>query len=293
LISSKIIFSFFVIFLSIITTQGEAKTTQDSKVLDLNKEVTFIIEKEKHKYSLDKMLKEKNIKKSAMTSLEPHQNFKKIIYDGFDTRSLLTFIFGDKWKDSELVLFKCADGYQDPVPTENIKTFNSLLAFRIEPVTKNASPTPFSLVNQGQHENIDDLGPLYLVWDNITNKDLKAEGSTHWPYQVVEIQLAQFIDKFPKMIPKSTDPVVLNGLKNFQKHCMSCHQINGQGGVKGPDLNRPTNIFSSINEASVRTKIDNPQALNPQTTMPPLNLSLIDRKKVIDEIITYLHAMKN
>jgi mono/diheme cytochrome c family protein len=192
-----------------------------------------------------------------------------------------------------LILFKCADGYQDAVPTENLLTFNSLLAYKIEPKIKNAVVPPFSLVNEGQHETIADLGPLYLVWDNSSNKELKAEESTHWPYQVVEIELAQFKNKFPKMVPRIESPAVINGFKNFQKYCMSCHKINGEGGEKGPDLNLPINIFSRLDEKLVRKQIDNPQSLNPQSTMPPLRLNIADRKKVIEDILVYLHSMKN
>lgn len=282
-----------IIFFLILSSFSEAKILKKSKFPDLDRDVTFMVGKEKIKYSLDKMEKEAKIKKFSLQTLEPHQNFKKTNYFGFETRSLLNFIYGDKWQTSELILFKCEDGYQDAVPTENIITFNSILAYKIEPITKNAPPPFFSLVNKGQHETIDDLGPLYLVWDNITSKELKVEESTHWPYQVVEIELAQFKDKFPKMIPPNTSPAVANGFKHFKKHCMSCHKINSEGGDKGPDLNLPTNIFSRLDEKTVRIKIDKPQSLNPQSTMPPLKRGVTDRKKVIDDIIAYLHAMKN
>ena len=282
----------FVLFFLLLSISGEAKVVKKVHIQNLNRSAVFIIGKEKRSYSIDEMVKETKIKKSNLITLEPHDHFKKTNYVGFDTKSLLNFIYGDKWQKSELVLFKCADGYQDAVPTENLITFNSLLAYKIEAMVKNASPPPFSLINEGQHETIDDLGPLYLVWDNITNKELKIEESAHWPYQIVEIELAQFKNKFPKMTPTIESPAVISGFKNFQKHCMSCHKINGNGGEKGPDLNLPTNIFLRLNEKTVRIKIDNPQSLNAQTTMPPLKLNLANRNKVIEDIIAYLHAMK-
>jgi mono/diheme cytochrome c family protein len=253
---------------------------------DLSKIIKLVVDKQIMTYTIEQFINEPQIKKITLTILEPHENFSKTNYSGFETKSVLNYIYGEQWQKSELIVFKCADGYQDLIPIDNLKTHDSILAYKKEAGT-------FSLYNKGQKEQITDLGPYYLVWDNKRNQDLKTDGATHWPYQIVEIELAQFKDKFPKMVPQSSELAITNGFKHFQKHCMSCHKINGEGGSKGPDLNLPVNIFDRLDEKTVRAKINNPQSINPQSTMPPLNRSLKARNKVIEEIIAYLQVMKS
>jgi len=146
----------------------------------------------------------------------------------------------------------------------------------------------FSVNNHLQNEKNIPLGPLYLVWNNLKNKQIKLEGANNWPYQIVGIELTQFSKKFPHMVPASSSPEnVMQGFKAFQKYCMTCHKINGDGGDKGPDLT----ALPLPEESWLKKWIDNPASLR-QTTMPALNPNVKNRKQTIDDIIAYLKAMK-
>src|SRR5262249_20581424 len=154
--------------------------------------------------------------------------------------ALLTKIYGDKWKAAEEILFTCADGYQPSVPVAKVKDYSAYLA-----VARKGQPE-FTMTNRFQNNQKVELGPFYLVWDNISRPALKDEGASDQPYQVVGVDLIEFKDKFPAMAPILVKGIDANAAKRgflaFRKHCITCHTINGQGGNKGPELNYPVSV---------------------------------------------------
>jgi cytochrome c2 len=70
---------------------------------------------------------------------------------------------------------------------------------------------------------------------------------------------------------------------------MSCHSVNGVGGTKAGEL-ASSGVLSTMDNAQLKSWIDNPAAINPKTTMPPLDSNLQNRDKIIDDIITYLRS---
>ncbi len=224
----------------------------------------------------------KNLKISSMEVIEPHEN-KKIVYSGFKIKEVLNYIYGKNWKKNELVLFICADGYKDPISAEKIFIENPLLA-----IEKKGS-SDFSVNNQLQNQKNIPLAPMYLVWNNINNSQLLAEGSNGWPYQVVSLELTNFAEKFPHMIPlNNSNDKISRGFKGFQSYCMTCHKINGDGGDKGPELTSFPIKYEQLDKW-----IDNPTSLKANTTMPPLNLKVKNRKQLITDIIEYLKFMNS
>lgn len=214
---------------------------------------------------------------------EPHED-KNVTYQGYPLREVLDRVFGPSWKKSELVLFTCADGYKAPIPRVNIDTEKSLLAFARK------DKADFSLNNRLQNEKNIPLGPLYLVWNNLNNPQIRAEEGTNWPYQIVGIELTNFATKFPHMAPAKTSPkAAQRGFVAFQKYCMSCHKVKGDGGDKGPEL---SGIAKRENyQAWLKQWIHKPSDLRPKTTMPALNKNIKNRDHVINDIIVYLKVM--
>ena len=84
--------------------------------------------------------------------------------------------------------------------------------------------------NLQQNEKDVPLAPWYLVWDNIANPALIAEGARNWPYQVKEINLVTLSDA--ALLPKGLDPRFRPGAALVKTHCLQCHKVNGFGGEK-------------------------------------------------------------
>lgn len=233
------------------------------------------------KLSLDGI--KKRVAPQAVKVFEPHE--KKIReYVGFPMSALLTAVYGDAWKRSEDILFTCLDGYQPTLPVKSFIDFAAHLVF------ERPDQAAFKLFNVGQNEEVE-LGPFYLVWDNLAAPGLKSGGAYGWPYQVTTIDLVRFHDRFPNMIvPEAPEPVK-QGFVAFRRYCMNCHSINGDGGKKGIDLNFPQNVTERYTDDWLRKWIDNPRSLRPQTTMPALNPDAPEREQKIESILTYLKFM--
>jgi cytochrome c2 len=223
----------------------------------------------------------------TVTIFEPNES-ENIRYKGFPVNNLLTGIYGDKWKETEEILFTCRDGYQKSIPSTEFEEYPSYLVYT------NPDKSEFTLINKPQNNQLVDLGPFYLVWDNISHPELQDEGASNWPYQVTTIDLINFRDRFPNMAPPKNSPMnVKNGFLAFRQYCMACHTINGEGGEKSVELNYPVSVTEYFKESWLIKWIDNPTSVRFNTTMPALNPKLKDRETAIRDIIAYLKAMKD
>ncbi|QWT21747.1 cytochrome c [Bacillus sp. NP157] len=137
-------------------------------------------------------------------------------------------------------------------------------------------------------------GPFYLVW---LHPEAGKVGPEQWPYQVASIRvLADPASRFPLMRPAAALPAdspVNRGFVVFQRNCISCHTLNGQGDAKlGPDLNIPHSPTEYLREGMLRTLVRNPQDLRhwPQAKMPGFNASVISDGD-LDDLEAYLKHM--
>ena len=231
---------------------------------------------------LEKIIPAKTVKVFDQNELENRK------YNGFPVNDLFTAVYGENWKDAEEILFTCSDGYQPSIPSIRFKKYPSYLVY--------ASPDKkeFTLLNKLQNNELVGLGPFYLVWDNLKHPELKAEGESDWPYQVITIDLISFSDRFPNMAPpKESSEDIKSGFLSFRKYCMPCHTINGEGGGKAVELNYPVRVTEYLKEPWLIRWIDNPTSIRYHTTIPALNPNAKDRETIIRNIIAYLKAMKN
>jgi mono/diheme cytochrome c family protein len=181
----------------------------------------------------------------------------------------------DYGQDTSFV-FVCKDGYRSPVKAEDLKKFPAYLAFA------SSDGKPFVLENKP-------LGPFYLVWD--TEKFPERKTGANWPYQVTAIERISFSATYSAVLPPpKSSAQVQHGFAVFRKNCLSCHQINGQGGNMAIDLNSPVSVTEYIKKPYLLKIISNPQSVRGRATMPGLDVSLKGREQAIQDIVAYLEA---
>ncbi len=218
--------------------------------------------------------------------LDPYEG-RRVTFDAFRFDQVLDAVYGDGWREEEELLFRCRDGYEPSVPVKRVLDHAGWLAF------DRTDATEFTIRKResGQHKSID-LAPFYLVWANLEDPELRADGDYGWPYQLVGIDLIRARERFPKMAPPAASPQnVMAGFTAFRSHCSRCHAINREGGSIGPELNDPINPIEVREREWLQRWIDDPGRILPTARMPRLNPALEGRDQVIDEILAYLEAM--
>ena len=190
---------------------------------------------------------------------------------------LLDKVYGKKSYGEDITfVFVCKDGYRSPVKSEELKRYPAYLAFAT------SDGKPFEMENKP-------AGPFYLVWDTEKFPERKVGGN--WPFQVTAIERASFSQDYAAVLPPpKSSAQVKHGFAVFRKHCLSCHQVNGQGGNMAVDLNRPYSVTEYFKKPYLRKLISDPQSLRARATMPGLDRSLKGREQAISDIIAYLES---
>jgi mono/diheme cytochrome c family protein len=218
--------------------------------------------------------------------LEPYED-GEATFDALPLVDVLDAVYGRGWRDEEELLFTCRDGYQPTVPVARALSHRAWLAFdRVD-----AEGFAIRKRESGSLKRVE-LGPFYLVWENLEDAQIRLESDYGWPYQLVGIDLIRSADRFPKLAPPTgaSEPVRA-GFAAYRVHCSKCHMLNGEGGNVGPELNAPARPLADRDSAWLRAWIAEPESIRPDTRMEPLNAKLPDRERVVEEIIAYLHAM--
>jgi mono/diheme cytochrome c family protein len=222
----------------------------------------------------------------AVRVVDPYEG-DEVEFDAFRFDAVLDAVYGRSWREEEEVLFRCRDGYQPTIPVERIIAHQAQLAF----ARRDRPEFTLRKRESGALKQID-LAPFYLVWENLDDPTLRADGDYGWPYQLVAVDLIRARDHFPKMAPPLSAPApVQAGFAAFRIHCSRCHTLNGEGGSIGPELNGPIPAAKLRDTAWLRRWIDDPSRVLPTARMPRFNPALADRGRAIDEIIAYLQAM--
>jgi len=137
-------------------------------------------------------------------------------------------------------------------------------------------------------------GPFYLVWTDPKAGHISPE---QWPFQVAAIKrLAPVAERFPALLPdpklKADDPVN-QGFALFQKNCLACHRLNGEGDAQfGPDLNIPFNPTEYFGADFLKRYIRDPQSLRqwPQAKMPGFAAAVLPDAE-LEMLVGYLKHM--
>lgn len=224
-------------------------------------------------------------RQTILSVFEVHERRERQ-YKVYPVQPIFDQIFGPRWRAADEIIFTCKDGYQPSIPVAKFLAYDAYFA------VARADDAPFTLNNALQNHEAAELGPAYLIWDNLKSPILLEEGASDMPYQIIGIELVSFATRFPGMFPPAgTSAETKRGFLHFRKYCMACHTINGQGGGKAPELNYPVSVTEYFKPEYLRRWIDDPASLRYNTTMPALAAEIPEREKVIAEIIAYLTAM--
>nr|WP_183423979.1 c-type cytochrome [Luteibacter sp. Sphag1AF] len=197
----------------------------------------------------------------------------------------LRALLGDLPADAH-IQFTALDGFSAEIPLKDITNTKGAQAWlAIEQPSE-----PWPPLKPGKPG----AGPFYLVW---TNPKAAGIGPEEWPYQIAAIRLLPDpATRFPAMRPDAAlpaDSAAVRGFAVFQRHCIACHTLNGQGDARlGPDLNQPHNPTEYFRDDMLRTLIRQPSQLRhwPEGKMPgfsPDTLSDAD----LDLLLAYLRQM--
>ena len=204
-----------------------------------------------------------------------------IEYVGYPAVDVMAAVFGEDWHErARTVELRALDGYVSRIDVARFLNDTAFLAFA------RADGAPFTIDNLRQNQTDVPLGPWYLVWDNIANPALLAEGASDWPYQVHEVNLVSLSES--ALLPEGLAADLHEGAALAKKYCLQCHKVNGFGGEKFPgNLAALARVHP---EPDFVRWVLNPSSVRSNTTMPPLSDRLPDaeRRRVAKALFDYL-----
>jgi mono/diheme cytochrome c family protein len=207
-------------------------------------------------------------------------------YRGYSLSALLRRAYPDIDRTAaagaELVL-RAADGYAPSMDLAKALKGHGVIAFRdlARPETD-----PWKSFMQGKQRITPD--PYYLVWPGVDPNDATYK----WPYQLVEIEIQSFEQRYGAAVPKATpgDDRARRGFLVFKENCIGCHSINLVGGDLAPELNVPKNVTEYWRTNDIRALVRDASAFRARTKMPPFPQL---GSAQVDDLLHYFAAMKN
>ena len=162
---------------------------------------------------------------------EPHLSTAErpvfVSYRGWPAERVLDRVLGRSWREPGVeVTFRALDGYVSRVPNERFRAHQAYLFF------ERVDQPVFRVDNLLLRQKDVPLAPYYLVWGNIRDTELVADGGTYWPYQIVDAEVSHA--RSAALLPRGMAPRFTEVAALAQKYCLSCHQVNGYGGDKWP-----------------------------------------------------------
>jgi hypothetical protein len=164
--------------------QYEARMKYESEqtrfVLTEAKLISALIFKDREQPNFNKILTLTEIvaqlPKIDIEVFDPVENRNKT-FRGVSTNALLDLIYGEQWRNREELLTTALDGYQSSFPVERLLKYDSYVAY------EQIDRPQFILIKAADGKLVE-LGPFWLIWNNITYPELKASVSYGWPWQL-------------------------------------------------------------------------------------------------------------
>ena len=209
---------------------------------------------------------------------------KKKRYAGYWLSDILALADVHSGPDS-VWTFLAIDGYRASIAVSDILRFGVKAFVAIADLDKEEG---WEKIQQGKEWV--SPGPYYLVWQTPL-EDAVPNVKLPWPYQVIEISVHKIDETQQKLFPASNDKSesVRRGYKVFQQNCVSCHSLNLEGGLVGPELNVPKNILEYQDRKFLKEFIDSPSSFMARSRMPDFSSTLTPRD--LDDVLDYLSWM--
>lgn len=237
---------------------------------------------------LQAITKATGVPATTATVVEPHLSTRghpvQVRYRGWPAVTVLDKLLGPSWRaPGAEVEFRALDGYVSRIPNERFLRYDAWL------VVERIGHPAFTVDNLQQNEKNVQLGPYYLIWDNVGHPELLPEGGTYWPYQVAEIQVSQA--RRSALLPEGIAPGFEASAALTQKYCLSCHRVNGYGGDKAPG--NLAQIARALPAPEFLRWVLQPGQVKPGTTMPglPDSMAEADRRATAQRLLDYLIAV--
>lgn len=197
---------------------------------------------------------------------------------------VLEFGFGSlprSWGEQEII-FQALDGYARSATAETLSLEGGFLALGDAGL---ASWPEILWAPIGREET--NPAPFYIIWDQPGQQDPHL---FPWPYQLSVVEMKSVVAAYPHTVPTglADDDPGWRGHEIFLRDCLTCHAINGDGGVVGPELNLPQSIVEYRDVEQLKLFVRDPQSF--RYTRMPANEHLSDAD--LADLIAYFQAMK-
>lgn len=91
-------------------------------------------------------------------------------------------------------------------------------------------------------------------------------------------------------LTKNVEPTAAVGAQLVEQYdCRSCHQLGGEGALKGPNLTGITRRVNDPAQVTLRLWLQNPKAVKGNTAMPNFHLS----DSEVEAMLLYLAKLDN
>ena len=202
-------------------------------------------------------------------------------YVGYPAADVLARLFGTAWHaQAKTVELRALDGYVSRIDVARFLKDTAYLVFA------RADGAPFVVDHVRQNRKDVPLGPYHLVWDNVSNPALRAEGAVNWPYQVHQLRLVSL--SVSALLPDGLPAELHQGAELARTYCLQCHKVNGYGGDKLPG--NLAEIARLHPERAFMKWVLEPSSMRSDTSMPPLadRLPEEERRMIAKALFDYL-----
>ena len=219
--------------------------------------------------------------------LSNSEKLEEAEYLGYPAEKVLEHYLGRGWKDGDHdIQFSNKNGTDVVVPVERFKKNKAYLVFE----QRGLYSVPERTIESS--EGISEMGPYFLIWDDIAVPEDIPHALPHWSFQVSQISLT--ISSRQALLPKEMAEKYSDQALLSEKYCLGCHQINGVGSKN--QLVSSMNLAKrvrNLDESDYLAWVLNPKSMMPSTSKVPLleDLPLDERVRIATQIYNYLRVL--